>query len=104
MEIQEPATHTLQINNNQYAALADEEENADNKNESTGVDNDEKITGVQHKNKITGADSDNESAESGSTISTDKANELPLIGEAIAEAERDIAEATDLLAGTETEK
>ena len=33
----------------------------------------------------------------------DKADELALIEEAITEAERDIAEATDLLAGTETE-
>ena len=41
-ETQEPATHTLQTYNNQYAALADEEENRDNNNESTGVDNAEK--------------------------------------------------------------
>ena len=34
---------------------------------------------------------------------TDKADELALIGEAIVEAERGIAEATELLAGTETE-
>ena len=34
---------------------------------------------------------------------TDKADELSLIEEAIAEAERDIAEGTDILAGTETE-
>ena len=39
----------------------------------------------------------------GSTGATDKAEELALIEEAIIEAERDIAEATDLLAGTETE-
>ena len=37
-----------------------------------------------------------------STGSTDKADELALIEEATAEAERDIAEGTDLLAGTET--
>ena len=39
----------------------------------------------------------------GSTGSTEEADELALIEEAISEAERDIAEATDLLAGTETE-
>ena len=48
-------------------------------------------------------DSDSESAESGSTGSTEEAGELALIEEAIAEAERDIAEATDLLAGNEIE-
>ena len=48
-------------------------------------------------------DNDNKSAELGSTGSTDEADELALIEEAIAESERDIAEATDLLAGTETE-
>ena len=41
--------------------------------------------------------------ESGSTGETDKADELALIEEAIIEAERDIAEAIDLLARTETE-
>ena len=39
-EIQEPATHILHTNNNQYAALAGQEDNEDNDNESTGVDND----------------------------------------------------------------
>ena len=102
-ETQEPATHTLQTYNNQYAALADEEENEDNDNESTGVDNDGKITGVRHDNEITGVDSDNKRTESGSTGKNDEADELALIEEAIAEAERDIAEATDLLEGTETE-
>ena len=48
-------------------------------------------------------DSDSESAESGSTGSTEEAGELALIEEAITEAERYTAEATDLLAGTETE-
>ena len=38
-----------------------------------------------------------------STGKTDEAGELALIEEAIAETERDIAEATDLLAGTENE-
>ena len=33
---------------------------------------------------------------------TDEADELALVEEAIAESERDIAEGTDLLAGTET--
>ena len=101
-ETQEPATHTPQTYNNKYAALADKEENEDNNNESTGVDNDSKTTGVRHDDEITGEDSDNESAESGSTGKNDKADELALIEKAIAEAERDIAEATDLLAGTET--
>ena len=48
-------------------------------------------------------DSDNESAESGSTGATDKVDKLALVDRAIAEAERGIAEATDLLSGTETE-
>ena len=102
-ETQEPATYTPQTFNNQYAALADEEENEDNNNESTGVDNDGEITGVRHDNEITGVDSDNESTESGCTGKNDEAEELALIEEAIIEAERDIAEAIDLLAGTETE-
>ena len=67
------------------------------------MDNDGEIIGVQHNNKITGVDSDNKSAESGSTGKIDKADKLALIEEAITEEERDIAEATDLLAGTETE-
>ena len=58
---------------------------------------------MRHDNEFTGVDSDNESAESGSTGSTDEADKLALIEEAIAEVERDIAEATDLLAGTEIE-
>ena len=101
-EIQEPATHIPQINNNQYVALTDEEDNEGNNNKSTGVDNDGEITGVRQDEKITGVDSDNESAELGSTGSTDEADGLALIEEAISEAKRDIAEATDLLAGTET--
>ena len=36
-------------------------------------------------------------------VETDEANEMSLIEEATAEAERDIAKGTDLLAGTETE-
>ena len=102
-EIQDPVTHTPQINNNQYAALADEVENEDNDNEISGVENDGKITGVRHDDEITGVDSDNESAESEGTGSTDEEDELALIEEAIVEVERDITEATDLLAGTETE-
>ena len=102
-ETQDPATHIPQIYNNQYATLAGEEENKSNDNKSTGVENDGKITGVRHDDKITGVDSDNKSAELGSTGSTYEADELSLVEEAIAEAERDIAEATDLLVGTETE-
>ena len=52
-------------------------------------------------------DSDNDSmgvkSESGSTGATDEADEMALIEEAIAEADRDITKGTDLLAGTETE-
>ena len=77
-EIQEPATYIPQLNNNHYAALAGEEENEGNDNESTGVDNDGKITGV---------DSDNKSAESGSTGATDESDELALIEEDMTEAE-----------------
>ena len=58
---------------------------------------------MRHNDEITGVDSKNEIAVPGSTGKTDKAYKLALIEEAIAEAERDIAEATDLLAGTETE-
>ena len=97
-EIQEPETHTPQTYNNKYAVLAEEEENEDNDNKSTGVDNDGKITGVQNDDKITGVDSDNESAESVRTGKNDKVDELTLIEEATEEAERDIAEATDLIA------
>ena len=101
-EIQQPTTHIPQINNNQYAALEGKEDNEGNDNESTGVDNDSKSTGVRHDDKITGVDSNNKRTESGSTGPTDKSDELALIEEAITEVERDIAEATDLLAGTET--
>ena len=61
-EIQEPAKNILQINNNQYAALACEEDNEGNDNKSTGVENDGEITGVRHDDEITGMYSDNESA------------------------------------------
>ena len=91
------------LNNNQYASLAREEDNEGNGNESTGVDNNCEIIDVRHDNKITGLDSDNQSTESGSTGATEKPDELTLIEEAIAESERYIAEATDLLAGTVTE-
>ena len=67
------------------------------------MDNDREITGVRHDNEITGVDSNNDSAESGSKGATDEVDKLALIEEAIAEADQDIAEGTDLLAGTETE-
>ena len=102
-EIQEPAKNILQINNNQYAALACEEDNEGNDNKITGVDNNREITGVRQDDEITGVDSNNEIRELGSTGATDEANELALNEEAIAEAEQDIAEANDLLSGTETE-
>ena len=67
------------------------------------MENDGKITGVRHNDKITGVDSDNESTELGSRGATDEADEIALIEEAIAEEERDVAEGTDLIPGTETE-
>ena len=67
------------------------------------MENDGKITGVRHYDKIIGVDSDNKSTESGSTGANDKADELEHIEESIAEAEKYIAEGTDIVAGTETE-
>ena len=58
---------------------------------------------MQQDNEISGVDSEKGSAESGSTVATYKLDELELIEEAITEAERDIAEETDLLGGTKTE-
>ena len=52
MEIQDPEAHMLQLNNNQYAALAVVEDDEENDTEITGVDNDGKITGVRHDEKI----------------------------------------------------
>ena len=101
-KIQEPEAHMPQLNNNQYAALAGEEDNEEKDNKITGVDNDGKIIGVRHNNKITGVDSNNKNTESGSTGATDKADEMALIEETIAEAEQGIAEGGDILAGTET--
>ena len=46
VEIQEPAAHTPQLNNNNYAALVGEEEDKDNVTKSTGVENDRETTGV----------------------------------------------------------
>ena len=100
---QDPETNTPQTYNNQYAALVDEEENEDNDNKGTGVDSNGKRTGVRHNDKITGVDSNNESAELGSIGKDDEADKLELIEEAITEAERYIAEASDIIAGTETE-
>ena len=67
------------------------------------MDNDGEITGVRHNDQITGVDSDNDSTKLGSTGATEKADEMSLIEEATAESEQDIAEGTDILAGTETE-
>ena len=53
-----------QLNKNQYAALAGEEDDKDNETESTGVQNDGKITGVRQEDKTTGVDIDNVSTES----------------------------------------
>ena len=65
--IQEPEFQILHINNNFYAALADDEDNEkneddqENNNKSTGGENDGEITGVRHDDKSTGVDSNNES-------------------------------------------
>ena len=67
------------------------------------MDNNSKITGVRHDNEIAGVVSDNKSTESGRTGKNDKTDKLALIEVDLAEAERDIEEATDVLAGTETE-
>ena len=55
-EIQEPASHMPQLNNNQYAALLGKEDNEGNDTESTGVENDSEIIGVRHDEEITGVD------------------------------------------------
>ena len=102
-EIQEPAANMPQLKNIQYAALAGKEDDEGNDTKSTGVENGGKITGMRHDDEITGVDSNNESTESGRTGETDKADELALIEEATSEAERDIAEWNDLLAGTKTQ-
>ena len=60
-EIQEPEEHMPQLNNNQYAALAGNEDDKENGTKSTEVENKGKITGLRHNDKITGVDSDNES-------------------------------------------
>ena len=105
-ETQDPAEHMPQLNNNQYAALAGDEDDEEIDTKSTGVENNIKITGVRHDNEITGVGNDKNStgvkSESGSTVATDKADVMALIEETISEAERDIVEGTDLLAGTET--
>ena len=81
-------------------ALAGEEYDEGNDTKSTGVEN--KITGVRHDGETTGVDSDNESTELVRTGATEKVDELELVEDAVAEAELDIAEGADLLAGTET--
>ena len=91
------------LNKNQYAALAGDEEDEENDTKITGVENDVKITGVRHNNKTIVVDSNYKNMESGSTGATDEVDEMALIEEAVLEAERDITEGTDLLAGTETE-
>ena len=89
-EIQEPAAHMTQLNNNQYAGLSGDEDDKENDTESIGVENDVKIIGVIHEDKITGMDSNNEitgiKPESVSMGATDEANEMALIEEAISEA------------------
>ena len=82
------------------------EDDQENDTGIIGVENDGKITGVQHNDKSTGVDSDNKrmgiKSESGSMGATDEADRMALIEKAIAEAERDITEGTELLARTET--
>ena len=73
-EIQEAAVHMSQLNNNQYVSLAGKKDDEENDNKSTGVENEGEIEGVLHNDKIVGVDSHNESTESGSTESTDKAD------------------------------
>ena len=112
-EIQDTDIHIACINNNQYAALADDEDAEENKEEqennteSIGVENNGESTGARHDNGITGMDRNDEStgikSESGSKGATEKVDKMDLIEEAIAEADRDIAEGTELLAGAETE-
>ena len=101
-ETQKPAAHMPQLNNNQYAALAGDKYDEENNTKSTVVENDIKIRGVRHDDEITGLDSDNKSlgvkSELGSTGATDKADEMAISEETIAEAERDIEEGTDILA------
>ena len=101
-ETQELATNTPQTYNNQYAALADKEEKEDNNNEITGVDNDgesqECDTTTKSQKWTATMRAQNQEAQEKMT----NLDKLALIEEAIGEAERDIAEATDLLAGTET--
>ena len=59
------------------------------------------MTGVESNEKTTGVKSESEST--GATDSRYKADKMALIEEDIEEAERDIAEGTDLLSRTETE-
>ena len=96
-----------QLNNNKYVALAGEEDDEENETKSIGVENNGKNTRVRHDDEITGVDSNNEStgveSASGSMEATEESDGMLLIEEAIEEAERDIVEGTDLLAGTETE-
>ena len=110
-ELPEVAVHIPHINNNQYAALVNNDKNnedeQENDNERTGVENNGKRTGVENDNESTGVGSDDEStgvkSEPGSMGATDEVDEMGLIEEAISEAEWDITQGTDLLARTEIE-
>ena len=92
-----------QLNNNQYADIAGEEDDEENDTKNTEVENNGKTKGVRHDEKITGVDSENESTELGSTGATKKEYETALIEEVISESDQDISEGTDLITGTETE-
>ena len=58
---QEPVAHILQLNNNQYSALAGKKDDEENDTASTEVKNGGKTTGVRHDGETTGVDSDNKS-------------------------------------------
>ena len=102
-EIQDQAAYFPELSSNQYAVLEDKEGDKEKYTKSIGVEKNGEITGLRHNNKITGVDSDNDSMESGSAGATEKVYEMALIEEAISEAEQDIAEWTDLIAGNKIE-
>ena len=64
------------------------------------MENGNKIKGVDRDGEITGVKSELESTAV--TESNDEAGKMALIEEVISEAERDIAEGTELISGNET--
>ena len=80
--------------NNQYAPLAENDEDEEDYKKSTGVE--DESTGVDINNdKSTGVKSESTRV----TEENYKSDNMALIKESISEAERDIAEGTELLAG-----